>query len=77
MTEDESGQLGRHAASIMLGPIESSMAIPGINRVFWWGGFLSALAVQCEAHLGPEANLILQGTVAEALKNLPARKAAS
>lgn len=68
MTPEESAENGAHCAKMIQAPIQSSMALRGVSKVHWWGGFMAALAAQCYNEVGSEAHAIIMGVTAQALK---------
>jgi hypothetical protein len=68
MTQDESAQMGANDAARLCEAITSSLNMVGVSKVYWWGGFMAALAAQCHNSVGAEAHAIIQGVTANALK---------
>lgn len=74
MTSEESASYGAHCAARIRIAIVSSMDIPGMSKVHWWGGFLAALGGFCKDDIGQEARDIIYAVTANAVENTTGRR---
>lgn len=70
MTDEESANMGEFDARRIFAAIDSSLDLPGVNKVHWWGGFIAALTGKCSVDVGPAAQSIISATAAHALEGL-------
>lgn len=70
MTPPESAQLGEQNANVMMEAIDVTMQIPGLQKDFWWCGFLATMSARCYVEIGPAAHAVLARTLQDSLAKL-------
>jgi hypothetical protein len=73
LSPTESADAGAQFARTLADQIRSVMAVKGLHKMAWWGGFIATVSGFCHAEIGPEAVTILMATSAEALRHVPAK----